>query len=261
MSDIVVIGAGQAGAALVSKLRAAGHAGAITLIGAEPVLPYQRPPLSKAYLLGQMDEDRLMLRNAEFYADNAITLRLGAPVTGIDAAAKTVTLGDGTLRYDQLALTTGSIPRRLPASLGGDLPGVYTVRSLADVDAMRPEFRPGRRLVIVGGGYIGLEAAAVAAKLGLEVTLLEAAPRILQRVAAPETSDHIRALHARHGVQILEGIGLDRLLGETRVCGVRLADGRELPADFVITGVGVAPATALAELAGGSVGEAIRLTN
>ncbi|WP_444667563.1 NAD(P)/FAD-dependent oxidoreductase [Cereibacter changlensis] len=250
MSDIVVIGAGQAGAALVSKLRAAGHAGAITLIGAEPVLPYQRPPLSKAYLLGQMDEDRLMLRNAEFYADNAITLRLGAPVTGIDAAAKTVTLGDGTLRYDQLALTTGSIPRRLPASLGGDLPGVYTVRSLADVDAMRPEFRPGRRLVIVGGGYIGLEAAAVAAKLGLEVTLLEAALRILQRVAAPETSDHIRALHARHGVQILEGIGLDRLLGETRVCGVRLADGRELPADFVITGVGVVPATALAELAG-----------
>ncbi|MBZ4689834.1 MAG: pyridine nucleotide-disulfide oxidoreductase [Cereibacter sp.] len=250
MSDIVVIGAGQAGAALVSKLRAAGHAGAITLIGAEPVLPYQRPPLSKAYLLGQMDEDRLMLRNAEFYADNAITLRLGAPVTGIDAAAKTVTLGGEALRYDQLALTTGSVPRRLPASLGGDLPGVYTVRSLADVDAMRPEFRPGRRLVIVGGGYIGLEAAAVAAKLGLGVTLLEAAPRILQRVAAPETSDHIRALHARHGVQILEGVGLDRLLGETRVCGVRLADGRELPADFVITGVGVAPATALAELAG-----------
>lgn len=250
MTHIVVIGAGQAGAALVSKLRSAGHAGEITLIGAEPALPYQRPPLSKAYLLGEMEEDRLYLRNAAFYAVSGIALRLGTPVTGIDAAARTVTLGPETLAYDQLALTTGSIPRHLPAALGGTLAGVFTVRSLADVDAMRPEFVAGRRLVIIGGGYIGLEAAAVASKLGLDVTLVELAPRILQRVAASETSDHIRALHARHGVKILEGTGLDRLLGETRVTGARLTDGSELPADFVIAGVGVAPATALAELAG-----------
>jgi 3-phenylpropionate/trans-cinnamate dioxygenase ferredoxin reductase subunit len=138
----------------------------------------------------------------------------------------------------------------LPAAIGGDLAGVYAVRTLADVDAMRAEFMAGRRLVIVGGGYIGLEAAAVAAKLGLEVTVLEMAPRILQRVAAPETSDYFRALHAAHGVQILESTGLDRILGEGRVTGVCLSDGRELAADFVIAGVGILPGTALAEAAG-----------
>jgi 3-phenylpropionate/trans-cinnamate dioxygenase ferredoxin reductase subunit len=147
-------------------------------------------------------------------------------------------------------LTTGSTPRRLPAAIGGDLAGVYTVRTLADVDAMRAEFQPGRRVVIVGGGYIGLEAAAVARKLGLEVTVLEMAPRILQRVAAPETSDYIRALHQAHGVTILESTGLERLLGTGHVSGVRLQDGRELPADFVIAGVGILPGQALAEAAG-----------
>jgi 3-phenylpropionate/trans-cinnamate dioxygenase ferredoxin reductase subunit len=147
-------------------------------------------------------------------------------------------------------LTIGSTPRRLPAAIGGDLAGVYTVRTLADVDAMRAEFQPGRRVVIVGGGYIGLEAAAVARKLGLEVTVLEMAPRILQRVAAPETSDYIRALHQAHGVTILESTGLERLLGTGHVSGVRLQDGRELPADFVIAGVGILPGQALAEAAG-----------
>ncbi len=141
-------------------------------------------------------------------------------------------------------------PRRLPAAIGGHLPGVHTVRTLADVDAMRAECVAGRRVVIVGGGYIGLEAASVAAKLGLDVTVLEMAPRILQRVAAPETSDYIRALHKAHGVKIMESTGLGRLLGESRVTGVRLSDGRELPADFLIVGVGITPNTSEAEAAG-----------
>lgn len=247
---VVVIGAGQAGAALVARLRAQGHKGPVTLIGEEPAPPYQRPPLSKAYLLGEMEAERLWLRSPEFYAENDITLRFDRRVTAIDTGAKTVSLGSETIGYDELALTTGAVPRRLPAAIGGDLAGVYTVRTLADVDAMRDEFSPGARVVIVGGGYIGLEAAAVAAKLGLKATVVEMAPRILQRVASPETSDYFRALHCGRGVEIMESTGLERLLGEDRVTGVRLTDGRELPADFVIVGVGIAPATALAEAAG-----------
>jgi 3-phenylpropionate/trans-cinnamate dioxygenase ferredoxin reductase component len=250
MTAIVVVGAGQAGSALVAKLRGIGFDGQITLIGEEPSPPYQRPPLSKAYLMGEMEEERLWLRSNAYYADQNITLALGQKVTAIDRAAKTITLGDEVMAYDHLVLTTGSTPRRLPAAIGGDLEGVFTVRSLADVDAMKARFQPGRRLVIVGGGYIGLEAAAVARKLGLEVTVLEMAPRILQRVAAPETSTYIRQLHQKHGVTILEETGLDRLLGEGHVTGVRLKDGRELPANFVITGVGVIPGQSLAEAAG-----------
>jgi 3-phenylpropionate/trans-cinnamate dioxygenase ferredoxin reductase subunit len=247
---IVIVGAGQAGAALAAKLRALGHQGPITMIGAEPAPPYQRPPLSKAYLLGEMEEERLWLRAPEFWTEQNVALKLGQPVSAVNTAAKTVTVGDEVIPYDALAMTTGSVPRRLPAAIGGDLAGVYTVRSLADVDAMRTEFTPGRRVIIVGGGYIGLEAAAVASKLGLDATVLEMAPRILQRVAAPETSDHVRALHQSHGVTILESTGLERLLGETRVTGARLSDGREIAADFVIVGVGIAPDTALAQAAG-----------
>ncbi len=259
MSHVVAIGAGQAGAALAARLRSGGHAGPITLIGEEPLLPYQRPPLSKGYLLGEMGADRLTLRSADFYAEHDIALRLGTPVTAIDPKTRTVTLGPETIHYDDLVLTTGSIPRRLPPAIGGDLAGVYTVRTVADVDAERTEFLPGRRLVIVGGGYIGLEAAAVAAKLGLDVTVLEMAPRILQRVAAPETSDYFRALHAAHGVKILESTGLERLLGEDgHVTAARLTDGREIPADFVIAGVGILPATPLAEAAGLVIENGIR---
>ncbi|TGD67681.1 pyridine nucleotide-disulfide oxidoreductase [Tabrizicola sp. WMC-M-20] len=247
---VVIIGAGQAGAALAAKLRGLGHAGPITVIGEEAAPPYQRPPLSKAYLMGQMAAERLWLRAPEFWADQRVELRLGTPVTAMDTLAKTVTVGAEVIAYDALALTTGSTPRRLPGAMGGDLAGVYTVRGLADVDVMRAEFRPGRRVVIVGGGYIGLEAAAVAAKLGLDVTVLEMAPRILQRVAAPETSDYFRALHAAHGVRLLESTGLERLLGMDRVTGARLSDGHEIAADFVIVGVGVTPNTALAEAAG-----------
>ncbi len=258
MNHVVVVGAGQAGAAVVAKLRALGFDGALTLVGEEPQPPYQRPPLSKAYLLGEMEEERLWLRSAEYYAEQKITLRLGTRVSAIDPAARTVTVGDDVLTYTDLVLTTGSSPRTLPAAVGGDLDGVYTVRTLADVDAMRAEFVAGRRLVIVGGGYIGLEAAAVARKMGLDVTVLEMAPRILQRVAAPETSSYFRSLHGDRGVQILEETGLDRLLGTGRVTGVRLKDGRELPADFVIAGVGIVPGTALAEAAGLDIDNGIK---
>ena len=251
MSHFVVIGAGQAGCSLVAKLRAEGFAGQITLIGAEPVPPYQRPPLSKGYLLGDISQERLYLRPAGFYIDHDITLRLSIHALTIDTAARTVALSDGShLTYDALALTTGSTPRRLPASVGGDLGGVYTVRSLADADAMEPEFQAGRNLLVIGGGYIGLEGAAVAAKKGLHVTVIEMAPRILQRVAAPQTSDYIRALHQSHGVSIRENTGLDRLLGDGHVTGARLSDGTEIPVDFAIVGVGITPNTALAESAG-----------
>lgn len=250
-TDVLVIGAGQAGAALVAKLRALGHRGTITLIGAEPAPPYQRPPLSKAYLLGEVPAERLFLRPEEFYAQNEITLRLGTPVATIDPGAREVTLAGGErLAYGDLVLATGSAPRRLPAAIGGALPGVFTLRDLADVDAMRPHLRPGARAVVVGGGYIGLEGAAVARKLGLDVTVLEMAPRILQRVACAETSDYFRALHQAHGVTILESTGLQRLSGSTHVTGAVLSDGREIAADLVIVGIGIAPETVLAEAAG-----------
>ncbi|MDU9003063.1 NAD(P)/FAD-dependent oxidoreductase [Sedimentitalea todarodis] len=251
MSHIIVIGAGQAGASLVAKLRNSGFDGDLTLIGAEPVPPYQRPPLSKAYLLGEMELERLFLRPESFYTDQNIALRKGKAVTAIDPAEKTVTVGDEVIRYDQLALTTGSEPRRLPAAIGGDLDGVHVVRTLSDVDAMSSAVTQGARALIVGGGYIGLEAAAVAAKRGVRVTLVEMAERILQRVAAPQTSDYFRALHTAHGVEIREGIGLDHLIGEEgKVTGAVLSDGSEIDLDFVIVGVGITPSTALAEMAG-----------
>ncbi|NDW46581.1 NAD(P)/FAD-dependent oxidoreductase [Ruegeria sp. PrR005] len=259
MSHIVVIGAGQAGASLVARLRKDGFAGEITLIGAEPVPPYQRPPLSKAYLLGEMEKERLFLRPESFYAEQTITLRLNARVSAIDPAAKTVSLGGEVISYDQLALTTGSEPRRLPDAIGGDLAGVHVVRDLADIDAMAPAVTEGARALIVGGGYIGLEAAAVCAKRGVQVTLVEMADRILQRVAAPETSAYFRALHTGHGVDIREGVGLTRLTGtQGRVSGAVLTDGSELPVDFVVVGVGIAPATALAEAAGLALENGIR---
>lgn len=258
MTAIVIIGAGQAGAALAAKLRGLGHGGPITMIGAEPAPPYQRPPLSKAYLLGEMELERLYLRAPSFWDDQNITLKLGAPVTSIDRTARTVRVDGESIPYDHLALTTGSQPRRLPAAIGGALAGVYTVRSLADVDAMAPEFRAGRNLLVIGGGYIGLEAAAVGAKLGLDVTVVEMAPRILQRVASPETSDYFRKEHASHGVKILENTGLDRLLGNAHVTGAKLSDGTEIAVDFAIVGVGITPATLLAEEAGLEIENGIR---
>ena len=258
MGHVVIVGAGQAGAAAAARLRSLGYAGTITLIGAEVAPPYQRPPLSKAYLLGEMEEHRLWLRAPEFWDEAKITLMLDATVSAIDTVAQTVTVGQDTLVYDDLILTTGSTPRRLPAAIGGSLDGVYTVRSLADVDRMRPEFVPGAKLVIIGGGYIGLEAAAVGRKLGLDVTVIEMAPRILQRVASPETSTYFRTLHQDHGATILEATGLDCIIGDSRATGVRLTDSRMLPADFVIVGVGITPNTVEAEAAGIVVENGIR---
>jgi len=245
MENVVVVGAGQAGASVTATLRAEGFAGQITLIGAEAEPPYQRPPLSKKYLTGEMERERLYLRPREFYAEEGIELRLGCRVTGIDRAARTVTFGGETLGYDALVLATGAAPRLLPGAPGG----VYPLRTLADIDAMAPEFVAGRRVLIVGGGYVGLEAAAVAATRGLSATVL-ASTRILSRVAAPETSDYFRALHAAHGVEIIEQTRLVRLTGEGRVSGAELPDGRHLAADFVIIGIGVDAETELASMSG-----------
>ena len=243
----------------MAKLRNGGFDGRITLIGAEPCPPYQRPPLSKGYLLGDMTLDRLFLRPEAFYADQGIALKTDCRVTAIDPEARVLSTTEGEVAYDELVLATGSLPRRLPAAIGGDLVGVFTVRDLADVDAMAPRFSKGAKVLIVGGGYIGLEAAAVAAKLGLEVTLVEMADRILQRVAAPETSDYFRALHEGHGVTLREGVGLERLLGEGHVTGARLSDGTEIAADFVITGVGIEPDIALAKAAGIEIDNGIKV--
>jgi 3-phenylpropionate/trans-cinnamate dioxygenase ferredoxin reductase subunit len=250
MSHVIVVGAGQAGSSCVAKLRNGGFDGQITLIGEEPVPPYQRPPLSKAYLMGDMTQERLLLRPAAFYDENDIQLRMKTRVDAIDAAKQTISVGAETLHYDDLVLTTGSTPNRLPDRIGGALDGVFVVRDLADVDAMAPRFVDGAKVLIVGGGYIGLEAASVAAKLGLEVTLVEMADRILQRVAAPETSDFFRDLHIKHGVDLREGVGLEHLVGDTAVNGAQLTDGTKLDVDFVIVGVGIAPSTGLALAAG-----------
>lgn len=250
MTRIVVIGAGQAGAALVAKLRALGHAGPITLLGEETAPPYQLPPLSKGHLMGEVEEERLYLRPAAFYAEAGIDLRTGTRVTAIDRVARLVRTEAGAVPYDILALTTGAVPRRLPGAIGGELSGVHTLRGLADVAAMRAAFQPGARLLVVGGGYIGLEAAAVARKLGMEVTLIEVADRILKRVAAPETSAWFADLHRRHGVTLQEGQGLARLQGAEHLRGAILSDGRRIAADVAVVGVGVAPATGLAEAAG-----------
>ncbi|MFP1643798.1 NAD(P)/FAD-dependent oxidoreductase [Pontitalea aquivivens] len=260
MAGIVVVGGGQAAASLAVKLRALGYVGTLTILCDEPVPPYQRPPLSKAYLLGDMALDRLLLRADDYWAAQDITIRTACRAEAIDRAARTLRLTGGeTLAYDQLALTTGATPRLLPAAIGGGLGGVHVVRTLADVDAMAPALKPGARLVVIGGGYIGLEGAAVARKLGLDVTLIEATPRILGRVACAETADAIRALHQAHGVQIIEGTGLARLTGTDHVTGADLADGRHIPADLVLVGIGVAPQTALAETAGLAIDNGIKV--
>ena len=248
--DIVILGAGQAAASLAARLRALGSGDAITIIGDEAAPPYQRPPLSKGYLLGQMPLDRLTLRADGWWQEQGIRLLTGTRATAVDPVARIVETSAGPVRYDQLALMLGAAPRRLPADLGGDLGGVHSIRGLADIARLQPELTPGRNLVVIGGGYIGLEAAAVAAKLGLNVTVVEAAPRILGRVAAEATADMIRALHHAHDVQIIEGTALAALEGDGRVTSVRLADGRSLPTDLVILGIGVAPETGLAEAAG-----------
>jgi len=260
MTKTVIIGAGQAGSALAAKLRNSGYTGDITLIGGETAPPYQRPPLSKKYMMGDMDLERLYLRPMEFYADQNISLMLDTQVTAIDRDAKTVQTSQGYIAYDQLVLTTGSWPRKLPEKIGGTLQGVYTMRDLRDADALASEIKQGARCLIIGGGYIGLEAAAVAASKGVQVTLVEMADRILQRVAAPQTSDYFRALHTANGVDIREGVGLDHLIGtDGRVTAAQLTDGSTLDIDFAVVGVGITPASELAEAAGLDIENGIRV--
>lgn len=253
MADpIIILGAGQAGAALAAKLRALGCAEPILILGEEPVPPYQRPPLSKKYVSGELEFERLLIRAASWYPAERIELRLNAHVAAISPQDRTITLADGTiLRYAKLALTTGARPRLLPAAIGGDLDGVFAIRNLADADAIAPMLLREKRLLVIGGGYIGLEAAAVAAAKGLQVTVIEMAERILQRVAAPLTSDCFRDLHRRHGVDIRESTGLARLTGDAgRLTGAEFNDGTSLPADLAIVGIGVTPNDDLAKAAG-----------
>ncbi|MCY4150942.1 MAG: FAD-dependent oxidoreductase [Aestuariivita sp.] len=250
MTNIVVVGAGQAGASLVAELRRQGFEGDITMVGEEPIPPYQRPPLSKGYLLGDLSLDRMLLRPQAFYSEQQITLHLNSHVESINRRDQTVKLNTTILSYDKLVLTTGSIPKQLPDSLSNSLKGVFVVRTLADVDAMAPYMKSGTRALVVGGGYIGLEVAAVASSLGVQVTIIESSDRILQRVAAPQTSDYFRTLHGEHGVTILESAGLKQLIGNQHVSAAELNDGRRLDVDFVIVGIGITPDTTLAELSG-----------
>jgi 3-phenylpropionate/trans-cinnamate dioxygenase ferredoxin reductase subunit len=244
---VVIIGAGQAGGETAQRLRQAGFQGDITLIGEEPVPPYQRPPLSKAYLLGDMPMERLLLRPASMYADENIALLTSVRAVWVDRANKRVRMEGGReLPFDILVLATGARPRKLPL-VGADLPGVHMLRTAADVDAMRPAFTPGAKLAVIGAGYIGLEAAAVARKLGLDVTVIEAAPRPLARVTSPEVAGFFLDEHTRQGVRFVLGGQPALIKGKTHVTGVALADGSEVEADVVIAGIGVSPETTLAE--------------
>ncbi|POO51522.1 pyridine nucleotide-disulfide oxidoreductase [Agrobacterium rosae] len=256
---LVIVGAGQAAFALAAKLRALKDERPITIIGSEDVAPYQRPPLSKKYLMGEMSFDRLEFRGPEWFAENNVELRLSTWVEEIDRTAKTVRMQDGsTLSYDKLALATGAAPRELPAGVGGDLDGVLTVRDKRDADRLMAEMQPGRRLLVIGGGYIGLEAAAVARQLGLDVTLIEMAERILQRVASSETASIMRDIHRARGVSIREKTGLTRLIGtDGQVSAAELSDGTVLDVDVVIVGIGVLPNDRLARESGLDIGNGI----
>lgn len=250
MRNVVIVGGGQAGHSVVAKLISLGFDGKISLISEEPCRPYQRPPLSKKYLLGEMDEARLYLKPMEYYGEHGVTLLLGASCEGIDRSSRAVAVGGETVPYDDLVLATGSIPRKLPEAIGGALPRVHVVRTIADIKDMAPGFVPGAKVLVVGGGYIGLEAASAAVAKGLSVCVVEMAERILQRVAASETSDFIRDLHLSRGVELLESVGLTRLLGESELTGALLSDGTQLDLDMAIIGVGIVPSTGLAESAG-----------
>lgn len=246
---VVIVGAGQAGAETAGALRQNQFQGRIVLVGEEAQLPYRRPPLSKAFLAGEASAESLLIRNADFHTKQSIEFIGSTRVKSIDPQAKTVALEDGsTLHYTKLVLATGGRPRRLTLP-GGDQPNVHYIRTLADVMALQEDFLPGRKLVVIGGGYIGLEAAAVGIKLGLSVTVLEALPRVLARVAAPELSAFYEQAHRRRGVDVRTGVGIVGFGGQGRVESVQLRDGSSLPADLLIVGIGLIPNTELAEAA------------
>jgi len=249
---VVIVGGGQAAVSAALRLRAGGYDGKLDILGDEPSLPYQRPPLSKAYLKGEMAVDRLLLRPDAVYRDLGIALHRRTQALFIDRVNRRVgTDKNSNIPYDKLILATGATPRHLPEDAGGNLDNVFTFRALADADRLRDRMRPGQRLLVVGGGYIGLEMSAAAVELGLEVTLIEMQERILHRVAAPATANWFRDLHLRRGVDLREGVGLERLISDGREAVLAaLSDGSAVGVDLVVAGIGVTANDSLARAAG-----------
>jgi len=249
MAGIVIVGAGHAAGQAAASLRQAKYAGEIILIGDESHIPYQRPPLSKQYLSGEHGMERVYLRPEKFYADRDITVKVDTRVESIDTSAKNVTTDQGeTIEYENLLIATGSRPRILHID-GSDLPGIYYFRTVADVDAIRAQMSAGKKLVIVGGGYIGLEVASVGVTSGLEVHVLEMEERILQRVTTPEMSRYYHDLHSSRGVHIHTSKMVSGFTGNGQVSGVLCGD-ETIAADLVIVGIGIIPNTEIAEAAG-----------
>ena len=249
MSGIVIIGAGQAAGQAAASLRQGKYEGSITILGNETQPPYQRPPLSKQYLSGELGMDRVMVRPEKFYVDQDITLHTGTRVESIDSSAKTVTTSSGdSYEYDKLLIATGSRPRILTIP-GSDLSGIHYLRTIDDVDGIREAMQTAKKICIVGGGYIGLEVAAVAVTSGLQVTVLEMEDRILQRVTTPEMSEYYHELHAGRGVNIRVNTGVSGFQGEDHVSTVLCGD-EKMDADLVIVGIGIIPNIELAEAAG-----------
>ncbi|MYF29345.1 MAG: ferredoxin reductase [Gammaproteobacteria bacterium] len=246
---IVIVGGGHAAGQAAASLRQEKYEGEILIIGEEPHIPYQRPPLSKQYLSGEYGLDRVHLRPARFYESKDIGVRSGVRVENIDPADRTVACSDGAeISYDKLLLATGARPRRLAAT-GGDLPGVHYLRTIADVDAIKQDFAAGRRMAIIGGGYIGLEVAAIAIEAGLIVTVLEMEDRILQRVTTPAMSAFYEDIHTEKGVTIRTRMRAESFAGDGRLTGVVCAGGEAVPADLAVVGIGIEPNVELAEAA------------
>ena len=255
--DVLIVGAGQGGAYAAIQLRQQGFEGSIALVGREAEPPYERPPLSKEYLLGDKAWERLLIRPATFWADKRIDLLLSAEVVSVDPAGRSVDLQDGrTIAFGQLIWATGGDPRPLSCP-GSELAGVHAVRTRRDADAILAQLDQVERVCIVGGGYIGLEAAAVLRKLGKEVTLLEVLPRVLARVAGPQLSEFYEAEHRNHGVDLRTGIGVVAIEGEGRVSGVRLTDESLVECQLVIVGIGIIPAVGPLLAAGAAGGNGV----
>ena len=247
---VVIAGAGHAAGQLVTSLKQKNYDGKIVLVGDEPYLPYQRPPLSKKFLAGAMEAERLFVKPASFYDDANIELRLETEIAAIDRDGKRLRSTDGDdIPYDKLVLALGSRARQLPVE-GAKLKCVHYLRSIADVDRIREDFQSGRRLVVVGAGYIGLEVAAVAQQAGLDVTVIEMANRVMSRVVSPEISDFYQIEHTNQGVRFRLSTGVSALTGKKRVKSVTTSEGEEIPADLVVIGVGILPNTELATEAG-----------
>jgi 3-phenylpropionate/trans-cinnamate dioxygenase ferredoxin reductase subunit len=254
---IVIAGAGHAAGQVAATLRQQDFEGPILLVGDEPYLPYQRPPLSKGFLAGKTSAERLHLKAENFYDDHQIDVKLQTKITAIDRDKKALKIEDGDdIAYDKLVLALGSRVKELPVE-GARLKSVYYLRSIEDVERIRPEMDVGRRLVIIGAGYIGLEAAAVARSLGLDVTVIEMADRVMSRVVSPEISDFYQIEHTSKGVKLRLSTSVTALRGKKRVKRVEITGGEEIRADFVIVAIGILPNTELAEQAGLKVRDGI----